>query len=330
MATATLSRPGKGRNPIVAEDMIAGWVFLIPSLIIFGLFLFGPVLYAFWLSLRDYQAINPSAARFVGLDNYQHALGNNDFHVALRNTVWYTLGVVPAQTFAGLLLAVLANRKIRGRSFFRTAFYFPSISSSVVISIIFLWIYSSNGLLNFVLRQVGLPTPKPVWLSNPRGILEMALNGIGIGNVSDWFAGPSIAMLSIMMLNVWTTTGTMMVIFLAGLQDVPGDVYEAASLDGASRVRQFRDITVPLLKPVTLFVVTLGLIGSFQVFDQIWVMSEGGPAKTTTTIAYLIYVEGFEQGRGLGYGSAIAVILFAIILTLFLVQRRIAGGDNQR
>jgi multiple sugar transport system permease protein len=228
-----------------------------------------------------------------------------------------------------LLLAVLANRKIRGRSFFRTAFYFPSISSSVVISIIFMWIYSSNGLLNYLLRSVGLPTPRPVWLSNPKGIVAMMLDGIGIESVNFWLQGPSIAMLSIMMLNVWTTTGTMMVIFLAGLQDVPGDVYEAAALDGASRFQMFRDITVPLLKPVTMFVVTLGLIGSFQVFDQIWVMSEGGPAKTTTTVAYLIYVEGFEQGRGLGYGSAISVILFAIILSLFLIQRRVAGGSNQ-
>jgi len=328
MATASLPRQRRSRNPIVAEDRIAGWVFLIPSLIVFTGFIFGPVIYAFWLSLRDYQLINPSKAHFIGLDNYRTLLSNRDFHVALRNTIWYTIGVVPAQTAIGLVLAVLANRKIRGRSFFRTAFYFPSISSSVVISIIFLWIYSSNGLLNFLLRSIGLPTPRPVWLSNPNGMIGMALGWVGIDSVTPWLAGPSIAMLSIMMLNIWTTTGTMMVIFLAGLQDVPGDVYEAASLDGASRVRMFRDITVPLLKPVIFFVVTLGLIGSFQVFDQIWVMSEGGPAKTTTTVAYLIYVEAFEQGKGLGYASALSVVLFAIIIGLFLIQRRFAGSNT--
>ncbi len=327
---ATLARPRRGRNPVAAEDMVAGWVFLIPAMVIFVAFLFGPVVYAFWMSLHEWDALRPDYKPFVGIDNYTHLFRNEDFHVALRNTVWYALGVVPTQTAIGLILAVLANRKIRGKSFFRTAFYFPSISSSVVISIIFLWIYSANGLLNFVLRQVGLPTPKPVWLANPKGVIEMALNGVGIDNVSAWLAGPSVAMLSIMMLNIWTTAGTMMVIFLAGLQDVPGDVYEAASLDGASRFRQFRDITVPLIKPVTLFVVTLGFIGAFQVFDQIWVMSSGGPAKTTTTLAFMIYVEGFEGGYGLGYGSAIAVILFFIILALFLLQRRITGDTAQR
>jgi len=156
------------------------------------------------------------------------------------------------------------------------------------------------------------------------------LNGVGINNVPDLLAGPSVALLSIMMLNVWTTAGTMMVIFLAGLQDVPGDVYEAASLDGASRVRMFWDITVPLLRPVTLFVVTLGLIGTFQVFDQIYVMSAGGPAKTTTTVAYYIYVEAFKFGRGLGYASALAVVLFVIIFILFLVQRRLMSDPDAR
>ncbi len=148
-------------------------------------------------------------------------------------------------------------------------------------------------------------------------------------NVSAWLAGPSVALLSIMMLNVWTTAGTMMVIFLAGLQDVPGDVYEAASLDGASRWRMFRDITVPLLRPVTLFVVTLGLIGTFQVFDQIWIMTEGGPAKTTTTVAYLIYLEGFKN-FSMGYAAALAVVLFALIFLLFLAQRRFVGESTER
>ena len=201
----------------------------------------------------------------------------------------------PAQTVAGLLLAVLANRKIRGRTFFRTAFYFPSISSSVVISIIFLWLYANNGLINFVLRTLGFPTPRPPWLHNPRGVIQMVLEAFGIHDVSPWLAGPSVALLSIMLMNVWTTAGTMMVIFLAGLQDIPGDVYEAAAVDGATRWRMFRDITLPLLRPVTLFVVTLGLIGTLQVFDQIFVMSEGGPAKTTTTLAWLVYVEGFRK-----------------------------------
>jgi multiple sugar transport system permease protein len=223
---------------------------------------------------------------------------------------------------------VLANRKIRGRTFFRTAFYFPSISSSVVISIIFLWLYANNGLINFVLGTLGLPTPRPPWLSNPRGVFQMAFDAFGIQDVSPWLVGPSVALLSIMLMNVWTTTGTMMVIFLAGLQDIPGDVYEAAAVDGATRWRMFRDITLPLLRPVTLFVVTLGLIGTLQVFDQIFVMSEGGPAKTTTTLAWLVYVEGFRK-FSMGSASAIAVVLFVITLGLFLVHRRFLGVTGE-
>jgi multiple sugar transport system permease protein len=325
------------QNPIVAEDRRAGWVFIAPAMVIFVVFIFGAILFSFYVSFFDYQLLakggigqlfTEPGKRWVGLENYRHIIHNKDFWTAFRNTSWYALGVVPAQTLTGLVLAVLANRKIRGKTFFRTAFYFPSISSSVVISIIFLWMFSARGVVNYVLQQFGFPTPKPIWLANPNGVIELLLGKFGIDNVSVWLAGPSLALLTIMILNIWTTTGTMMIVFLAGLQNVPSDAYEAAALDGASRYRIFRDITVPLLKPVTAFVVTIGLIGTFQVFDQIYIMSAGGPAKTTTTIAYLIYIEGFGQGRGFGYASALAVILFFIILTLYFIQRRLTREDK--
>lgn len=337
MAVA-LARSRPSRNPIVAEDRRAGWVFILPAMTIFVVFVFGAILFSFYVSLHNYSLLSRGGAwqifvhpgrTWVGLDNYRDIFRSDDFWIAFRNTAWYALGVVPAQTFFGLVLAVLANRKIRGRTFFRTAFYFPAISSSVVISIIFLWMYSARGPINYVLRELGFPTPRPVWLANPNGIFAMLLHELGIEHVSVWLEGPSVALLSIMMLNVWTTTGTMMVIYLAGLQNIPGDVYEAAAIDGATRFQMFRDITIPMLRPVTAFVVTVGLIGTFQVFDQIWVMSEGGPAKKTTTIAYLVYVEGFRQGRGFGYASAISVILFLIILALYFVQRRLTAQDRQ-
>src|SRR6476620_90229 len=286
------------KNPIVAEDRRAGWVFIAPAMVIFVVFIFGAILFSFYVSFFDYQLLakggigqlfTDPGKRWVGLDNYRHIIHNKDFWTAFRNTSWYALGVVPAQTLTGLVLAVLANRKIRGKTFFRTAFYFPSISSSVVISIIFLWMFSARGVVNYALKEFGFPTPRPVWLANPKGVVDVLLGQVGIHNVPTWLEGPSVAMLSIMMLNVWTTTGTIMVIFLAGLQGLPGDVYEAAAMDGANRFRQFKDITVPLLKPIIGFVITIGLIGTFQVFDQIYVMSEGGPQKTTTTIAYMVY-----------------------------------------
>ncbi len=329
MATVARRRPNqakKSRNPIAAEDAIAGWLFILPAVIILGVFFLGPVLFALWVSFRERDSLG-TVNEFVGIDNYRHIFRDNrDFWQAFRNTTWFALIVVPLQTIAGLSLAVLANRKIRGRGFFRTAFYFPSISSSVVISIIFVWLYAKDGLLVFLMTSLGFDEPRRAWLADPRGIFEL-MAGRSLPTALE---GPSVALTSIMMLNVWTTAGTMMVIFLAGLQDVPGDVYEAASLDGASRWQQFRDITVPLLRPVTLFVVTLGLIGTFQVFDQIYVMSEGGPAKTTTTIAYLIYTEGFRFGQGLGYASALSIVLFSIIFVLFLIQRRLVGQTEGR
>ena len=333
-AAATIRK----RNPIAVEDERAGWVFLAPAMAVFLTFIFGSILFAFYLSFHDYallqkggiwQVFSNPGNTWIGFDNYRELFQSGDFWQAFRNTTWYAIGVVPAQTISGLVLAVFANRKIRGKTFFRTAFYFPSISSSVVISIIFLWMYSARGFVNFALAKIGIDPPRPVWLSNPKGVIEMLVGHVGIHNVPTWLEGPSVAMLSIMMLNVWTTTGTIMVIFLAGLQNLPGDVYEAAALDGANRFRQFKDITVPLLKPIIGFAVTIGLIGTFQVFDQIWVMSEGGPQKTTTTIAYLIYLEGFKQGRGLGYACAIAIVLLGVIMSLYLIQRQFTTESDE-
>ena len=178
MATVAAG-PVRGRNPIVTEDRRAGWVFVLPAMLIFGVFIFGAVLFAFYVSLHDYkllqkggiwQIFTDPGATWVGVDNYRDIFDSKDFWIAFRNTSWYALGVVPAQTITGLVLAVLANRKIRGKTFFRTAFYFPAISSSVVISIIFLWMFAQQGVVNFVLRALGFPTPRPIWLQYPRGI----------------------------------------------------------------------------------------------------------------------------------------------------------------
>ncbi|CAA9571289.1 MAG: ABC transporter, permease protein 1 (cluster 1, maltose/g3p/polyamine/iron) [uncultured Thermomicrobiales bacterium] len=316
---ATLGRR-KSRNPIAAEDAVAGWIFIAPALIILSVFIFWPIAQVFWVSFHEWSLIEPERP-FRGLANFRELFQDPDFEIALRNTLWFSLGVVPTQTFLGVLLAVIANRAIPGKGFFRTAFYFPSISSSVVISVIFIWLYQQNGLINYVLRAIGFSTPQPPWLSNPKGVIEMALGYVGIDNVTPWLAGPSVALLSIMMMNIWTTMGSLMVIFLAGLQGISGDVYEAASLDGATKRQQFFQITIPLLRPVIFFVTTLGFIGTFQVFDQIFVMTPGGsPAKTTLTLGYLVYEQGFRN-FAMGSASAIALVLFAMILTVYLFQR---------
>ncbi len=277
------------------------------------------------------------AFEFVGLENYRKLLiedgiRRQDFFTALKNTTYFVLGVVPTQTVLALILAVILNQAfLKGRGFFRTAFYFPSITSSVVISIIFMWMFTRGGLVNTIF---GLNLN---WLNDSRGVFHNLLGSVGItrddfgswidteiGGLTlwNWISGPSVTLSTIMILNTWTTIGTMMVIYLAALQNIPSQVIEAAQVDGATRWQIFRHITVPLVAPTTYFVVTLGLIGTFQVFDQVYVISSGGPAKTTLTIAYIVYQNGFNNSQ-MGLASATALILFFIIFVFTMIQRRI-------
>ncbi len=279
---------------------------------------------------------------FVGLQNYSRLLfepgiRQTDFFISLKNTVYFVLGVVPTQTILALILAVIVNQRwLRGKGFFRTAFYFPSITSSVVISIIFMWMFTQGGIVNTILKALIPNFQSVVWLDDSSGVLHNLLANFGITRQTvgdwagtrfagitlwDWISGPSVTMFTIMILNTWTTIGTLMVIYLAALQNIPSSVYEASSIDGATTWQQFRFITVPLLAPTTFFVVTIGLIGTFQVFDQIFVISSGGPAKTTLTIAYIVYTNGFNNSE-MGLAAATALVLFLIIFAFTLIQRR--------
>jgi multiple sugar transport system permease protein len=221
-----------------------------------------------------------------------------------------------------LLLALAANQKIRGRAFFRAAYYFPSISSSIVVALLFMWILAGNGLADWIVTRMGMSPPRPAWLSNPNGVFQLLVSPLGIA-LPEWLIGPSVALLSVMGLNVWSTIGTMMIVFLAGLQDISREVYEAAAVDGASGIQTFWRITLPLLKPVTLFVVIVGIIGTFQVFDQIWMMTKGNSG--TTTLVYQIYLESFGGGFRAGSAAAMTAVLFVIIFTVTLFQLRFFG-----
>ncbi len=331
------------------QRAIAGWFFMSPTILIFGIFIIIPILSALYLSLTDWNGISPPGeANFIGAENYRALLLNDgirksDFFKALKNTTYFALGVVPTQTAISLLLAVVVNQAwLRFKGFFRTTYYFPSITSSIAISLMFLFFYQRSGLINQVLSAVTFGRWEPIaWMADPRGLFHIILEAAGITirtapewvrstvlglTVWDWISGPSVALMGIMIMNVWTTIGTMMVIFLAALQNVPGYVYEAAQIDGASAWVQFRRITLPLLRPTLFFVITLGLIGTYQVFDQVYVMSAGGPAKTTLTVAYLVYRNGFTNSD-MGLAAAIAILLFIIIFTLTMIQRRITGSE---
>jgi multiple sugar transport system permease protein len=334
------------------QEAIAGLTFVAPAFLVLFIFFIVPMLAALFFSLTNWNGVTPltrsDAYEMVGLENYSRLLFESGtrqraFFTSLKNTVYFVLGVVPAQTFFALVLAVIVNQRwLKGKGFFRTAFYFPSISSSVVISLIFMWMFTSNGIINQAIRAIFPSYGGITWLNDATGVLHALLGVFGITRdtlgelgttqiagvrVWDWLSGPSVTLLTIMILNTWTTIGTLMVIYLAALQNIPAQVYEAATVDGATPLQIFTRITVPLLRPTTFFVITLGLIGTFQVFDQVYVISSGGPADTTLTIAYLVYRSGFGDQR-MGLAAATAIVLFVIIFIFTLIQRRITGGDK--
>jgi multiple sugar transport system permease protein len=327
-----------------ANERIAGWLFVTPVVVILGLFLLLPIGMALWVSLSGWNGQGSpmrSDVPFVGAHNYtrlftEDGLAREDFMASIRNNIFYVGMVVPVQTVLALVLALVVNaRLLKGKSFFRTAFFFPSVTSSVAISVVFIFIFANAGAFNALLGFFGIHGPQ--WFSDSRGLVHLLLSGLGLVDPThppaaltgggpfgltwwQWLSGPSVAMSVIMMLVVWTTSGTFMLMFLAALQDVPVQLEEAAVIDGASRWQRFRYVTLPMLRPTTYTVVTLGLIGTWQVFDQIYVMSQGNPAKTTLTPAYLSYRTAFKNFE-YGSGAAISFILFLIIVAITLVQR---------
>jgi multiple sugar transport system permease protein len=335
------------------EDAIAGLTFVAPAMLVLFMILILPLLMAFHFSFTNWSGTRPldqpNAFEYVGLENYQRWVIDgrrvDDFYRSVRNTVYYVLGVVPIQTVTALLLAVIVNQRwLKGKGFYRTAFYFPSITSSIVVSFIFLFLFSAGGPINLLIKAIN-PAYQPVaWTSNNDGILHLFLGTLGITKqnigawaqtelfdiaIWDWLAGPSVALSTIMALAIWTTTGTLMVIYLSALQGISSQVYEAAEVDGATGWEQFRYITLPLLRPTTFFVITLGLIGTFQVFDQIYVLQNDQTARTTTSVAYLVYSTAFKgTSPNLAEASAIAIVLFLIIFVATLLQRRFVGGDR--
>jgi multiple sugar transport system permease protein len=295
------------RHRAQARDALAGYVFLAPFLLVFGVFAVWPLLTALWLSFHSYDLFSPP--RWVGGENYRYLLRQGDFWISLRNTTLYTLVVVAVQTSLAILLAVVMDQKLRGKAFFRTAFFLPSVTSSVAISLIFMLIFFKNGVLNQALAWTRLDT---------------LLGAIGLDPPVDWLGDRRTALWAIMIQNIWSTAGFLMVIALAGLQEIPESLYEAARVDGAQPRQQFWYITLPSLGPTLFYIVTMGLIGCFQVFDQVYVMTEGGPLKATLTTAYLLYQEAFVHFN-MGYACAIAFVLATIIFLCTMVQKKLLG-----
>jgi multiple sugar transport system permease protein len=274
------------------REAIWGYLFITPNFLIILFFTIIPIFFSLYMSLTDWNIL--SKPNFIGLENYKNILNDKVARETFFNTFYFTVVSVPINTFITLLLAVFLNQKIKGITFFRTAFYLPVISASVAVSLMFMWILANNGLLNQILGSLGI---EPIrWLTNPR----IALNSV-IG------------------VTIWKGLGLNMIIFLAALQDIPKELLEAASIDGANRIQQFFKITVPLLSPVIFFVTITGVIGSFQSFDLVYNMTRGGPGHATTVIGYYIWKQAFDYLQ-MGYGAALAYIVFMVILILTLIQ----------
>ncbi|HEY0638406.1 MAG TPA: sugar ABC transporter permease [Pseudonocardiaceae bacterium] len=335
------------RSAVTAGQARGGWVLSAPAVLALLVFIVAPVLMAIWVSLLDWDGqSSPFSGRseFVGAGNYSDLLAENtlahrDFMTSVRNTLYYVLVGVPAVTVLAFGLAMVVNQRLlRGRSVFRTIFYFPSVTSSVAVSITFLFLFQGNGAVNAVLGAAGVDGPR--WFTDSRGVLHVLLGtvgldrpawtGSGLGGLTwwDWLSGPSVAMCAIIALTVWSSSGTFMLFFLAGLQNIPGEVEEAATIDGASSWQRFRYVILPMMRRSITLVVTLALIGSWQVFDQVYILSQGSPAKTTLTPAYLSYARSFRDGD-YGLGAAIAFTLFAIIIVLTVLQRWV-GRERDR
>lgn len=287
-------------TPRARREAVDGYLMLLPTIVLVSVFFLIPLAISFYLSFTNSRLFG--AQQIVGVSNYGRAFGDPKFRLALSNTFWFSAGTMALSIFPALGLAILLNQRIRGRAFFRGLFFLPVVASVVGISLV--WRYLLNydfGYVNYVLDLVGLP--RVAWLNNP-----------------------STALLSVIVVVAWRTIGFNLVIFLAGLQGIPGQLYEAAGLDGANRWQQFRHITLPMLSPTTFFIVVTTLINCLQEFPVPYALGvtrsgAAGPADSMLTIVFYLYQEGFASFR-MGYASALAWILFAMIMVITIIQFR--------
>ena len=280
----------------LGRDSWWAWLFLAPTVLGLAVLSAGPIIASFGISLTDWDLLSP--AEFVGLDNFATLFSNDRFLLALRNTAFFTLTSVPLGLILGLGLALALDQPIRGIAIIRTAYFLPVVTSTTAIALVWLWIYSpQGGLLNAVLGVFGIPPEK--WVSDP------------------FWSMPSIVAMS-----VWQGLGTTVIIFLAGLQGIPQEFYDAAAVDGAGRWARFRHVTVPLLTPTIFFTGILAFIGAFQVFDQVYVLARPGePSRSTITLVYFIYEAGFDNFK-MGLAAAASWILFLIVAILTILYFR--------
>jgi multiple sugar transport system permease protein len=305
VAPASRARPAARRGWL--REALTGWAFSAPFLVIFLGFLALPILASFVLSFTDFSLgnlVDPLSARFIGFSNYAKLLHDPKFLQAALNTTIFVVFGTALNLAVGLAAAVALNRGItRFRAIFRVGYYLPVVSSIVAIAVIWRFLFNADfGLVNGLLQAVGVKGP-------------------------DWLGNPTLAVGIIVALMVWRNFGNAMIIFLAGLQGIPNDLYEAARIDGANRWQEFRSITLPMLRPTMLFLTVLTTIGFLQVFEEPFVMTQGGPLNKTLPISMYVYQQGFNFFHQ-GYASAMAYTLFVVIAAVTLIQFRLLRSET--
>lgn len=274
--------------------------FLFPAILLLLVFSIIPIIWVIYLGFTDYNVFQP--AKWVGLENYKKVFSDAKFWQSLKNTFYYWILVTPAITFLSLILAVLVNQQLKGIKLYRLAFYFPILVSVVVTALLWKWMFATDGILNYVLSI------------------------IGIGPIK-WLTSTSTSMISVAIVTIWQGIGYYMLIYLAGLQAVPNELYEAAEIDGAGFWKKQLNVTIPSLRPIILFVSIISTMGAFKEFALMMVMTGGGPVNSTTTLVYLIFKEAFEN-INMGYASAIATILFLIILVISVLNLKFQDNKD--
>lgn len=288
------------RNASTKEQTRTAYLMLIPALIILGVFVFYPIVSAGYLSLTSWDGFDPEKP-FVGLSNYIRLAKDNEFWNSLLVTIIYAFGVSVLSVISGLFFALLLDTPLRGRGIYRTIYFLPVVTSSVAIAIVWKYMLDYSGLINTWLGKIGISGP-------------------------DWLQNRWLALLALTLLTVWKNLGFNIVLYLTALQSLPKAVFEASQIDGANKFKQVRFIVVPLLRPMTFFVIVQALINSFQAFDLVYVFTEGGPRGGTDVLGMMMYRQAFRLGD-FGYGTAISLVTLVLVLLVTLVQWKLKGSD---
>lgn len=287
------------------DERVAAYIFVAPAVILLIAFLVVPMIYTVYFSGFKYQIMRPDAMKFIGFENYQKLFSDKNFWLALKNTVYFTVIVVPCQCALALALALLVSKKFRGVAVFRTMYFAPQLTSMVVISVLWSVLYNANpntGLINSILVSLGMSPIK-------------------------FLSDANTAMNSIIFMSAWQGAGYQMMIFLAGLQGIPRDQYEAASVDGATKFKQFLYITLPGLKGTIKYVIMITMIQAMKLFTQPYIMTKGGPKNSTKTLVYYIYDQGFQKGN-FGYACSIATVFFVIVVCMSMAMKRVTAATD--